>query len=1142
MQADSQQENARKTGPQYWRSLDEWADTPEFQEWVEKEFPSGAEDMNGVNRRHFIKIMASSFALAGAGLTGCRRPEQKILPYSRQPERVIPGIPVYYATSQPGSFENLPLIVETHQNRPTKIEGNPYVAPYNGGTDHFTQASILDLYDPDRATRSSRGTQPLTSAQVEDRLAELYNKHEPTGGQGLAILAEPSTSPTRARLHKELENIFPRMVWAEHTAVDQSNPDKAATQLYDSPVRPQYRIEKAKRILSLDADFLYSEPGHVAHARKFARTRKVHSTDQADQMSRLYSVESTLSLTGSMADHRLRQATTLIPAFTAHLVAEALQQLGNDTAYADLLRSKAGSLDVDKKWISECVSDLLSHKGESLIIAGSHLPIEVHILAFYLNHLLGAVGQTLDFLRKEEYETLSLKSLAGAIREGTVDTLVIIGGNPVYDAPADIDWASAQRRVPEVVRLGYYNDETSAAVSDRIGLHVAAAHYLESWSDGRALDGTVVPVQPMIMPIFGGMQEVEFLARLANFFQPDAYGLVKETIEGFSSDDRVFERFLNDGYLRDSGYSLIQTGISSAKVKSLLARVDFKAPPPGGKSLEVRIIPDAKAYDGRYTNNGWLQECSDPITKLTWENAILVGPKLAKEIGFDPVTKRVLPISAKKTATFLRGAEMAPEVELRIGDSSIRGPLQVQPGLADYTVAVTQGYGRKEVGRVGENLGFDVYPLVDSAYPGLRTGASVALTGNTLRLANIQEHWSMEGRAIIRESNSENFVEEPDFVDKVGMESHSPPVYGKKEDESLAYKSLNQPRGNSVYEHPAFAEPEPNKDHWMKPENRDGYPIPQQWGMSIDLNACTGCNACVIACQAENNIPIVGKEQVIRGREMHWIRLDRYYSTGDLEANTQEIPEDPQVSLMPMACQHCETAPCEQVCPFAATVHNSEGVNVMAYNRCAGTRYCANNCPYKVRRFNFFDWNKRSTDQFYQGPVGRNEYDQGDISELNEMQKNPDVTIRMRGVIEKCTYCLQRIEQGKIAQKVKAGKENTGDVNVPDGMIKTACQQVCPSEAIAFGDISDENTEVYSWKTSPRDYGVLGYLNTRPRTTYMARLRNPNPLMPDYYKMPLTMQEYKQKSASGDEHSGHHGHEHAPAENNGHNGHGEDHG
>ncbi|MDD3179972.1 MAG: TAT-variant-translocated molybdopterin oxidoreductase [Opitutaceae bacterium] len=1071
---------AEHAGPSYWRSLDELAATPGFREQLEREFPAGADSIDGVDRRHFMKIMAASFALGGVGLAGCRRPEIHILPYGKSAEFTVPGLPLYYATAMPLRRMALPLVAETHQGRPTKIEGNPSYTPHGGATSLLAQASVLDLYDPDRATVHTQRGQPISAEEVRQRLASVGEKYAARSGEGLAFLAETSGSPTRARLIDKLKEKFPRAVWAEYEPVQDEPPLAAAQASFGRNVRPLYRFSRAKRIVSLDCDFLSAEAGSLYYAREFAKGRRVVRRD--DPMNRLYAVESNLTLTGSMADHRLRLASSHLLAFAAALAAKI-------TGDATFERPVPG-LDLAPDWIAECAKDLRENRGESLVVAGAHLPAGVHAIVHAINHALGNIGTTVDFVDAAPSGATLIQGLATAIRSDSIKTLVVLGGNPAYNAPVDLAWPVLQGSVPEVIRYGYYLDETSALA----GTHVAAAHYLESWGDARTVDGTIVPIQPMILPLFGGLTEIEVLACLLGEETTDPYALVFATIGRLTrgDTDKAFKKFLHDGLLEGSSHERVAVTFRPAQAAAL-----YREPPPvpafSRENLEVRFVPDHKIDDGRFANNGWLQECPDPITKHAWDNAILVSPRLGEELGITP--KGALnQIVRKEEAEFILGRESAPVGELTLDGRQLRGPLHIQPGLANYTIILPLGYGRTVTGRIATGAGYSAYAVRPSAAMHVAVGATLrVLSAKRVLLANTQEHWSMEGRDLVREANYGEFQENPAFVKGIGMESHSPPIYGQEGAKlTPAQKATELPRGNSLYKTPEF----------------DGL---QQWGMSIDLNTCIGCNSCVIACQAENNIPIVGRDQVRRGREMHWIRLDRYYSDGKADASpfggqgNGKIPEDPQVSLQPIACAQCELAPCEIVCPVNATVHDPEGLNVMAYNRCVGTRYCANNCPYKVRRFNFFDWNKRSIDQLYLGPLGPS-----GMPELVKMVKNPDVTVRMRGVMEKCTYCVQRIQQAKIARKRQAGA--SGDVVVPDGAIKTACQQVCPVEAIVFGNLLDERSAVARAKAQERDYALLGYLNIRPRTTYLGKLRNPNPRMPDYNALPLSRLEYNRKN------------------------------
>lgn len=1077
------------SGPRYWRSLDELTLTPGFQEQVAREFPEGASQLDGVDRRHFFKIMAASFALGGLGLgAGCRRPEEKILPYGKSIEGVIPGLPLFFATAMPLRRGAIPLLAETHQGRPTKLEGNPTYAPYGGATNLLAQAALLDLYDPDRATTHTIKGVASDAAAVQDLLSGITRTYSGNGGEGLAFLAEESSSPTRAALVTRLRAKFPRAIWSDYEPVRDDAPVQAARAVYGADVKPLYRFDRAKRIIAIDADFLRLDAHSLAYARDFAKGRRV--TKPTDPMNRLYAVESTLTLTGSMADHRLRVASSHMLAFAAALAVEVT----GDAAFAPM--SRGLEFNEKEKWLAAAAQDLRSHRGACLVVAGNHLPAAVHSVVYAINAALGNVGTTMDFVTVPPSPAASITDLTTAIKGGAVKSLVILGGNPVYNAPANLDLANLLKQVPQVVRYGYYMDETSALAS----AHVAAAHFLESWGDARTADGTVVPVQPQILPLFGGLTEIEVLARISGEAVTDPYTQVFNTVTALAGGNRdAFRKFLHDGVLAGSAYPVARVRLNPANLRSSLNGTP--APVALSKdNLEVRFVSDYKVDDGRFANNGWLQECPDPITKLAWDNAILVSPRLGKELGIAPGGS-ILQVARKETANFKQGKEQAFIGEVTIDGRTIRGPLHIQPGLSNYTIVLPLGYGRTVSGRIGKGTGHNFYPLRSSGAMNIAVGATLTVTSERYAMANTQEHWSMEGRDIVREANLEEAVKNPDWVNSFGTESHSPPNLGKDKDRDPGFIARTTPRGNSLYETPDFT----------------GI---NQWGMSIDLNTCIGCNACVIACQAENNIPIVGKDQVMRGREMHWIRLDRYYSDGNIDAaafggeGNKEIPEDPQVSLQPMACQHCEMAPCETVCPVNATVHDDDGLNTMAYNRCIGTRYCANNCPYKVRRFNFFDWNKRQLDSLYLGPLGPS-----GMPELVKMAKNPEVSVRMRGVMEKCTYCVQRIQQAKIQQKVKAGASS--NVSVPDGTIKTACQQVCPVEAIVFGDITDKSSAVSLAKAREQDYAVLGYLNVRPRTTYLGRLRNPNPDMPGGTAQPFSRQEYDTKNHPAHDDHGH---------------------
>jgi len=1082
-----------ESGRQYWRSLDQLAETPEFKDWLQREFPAGASEWeDGHSRRHFMKIMSASFMLAGIGLgaAGCRQKEDHITPFGKAQENYIHGNPQFYATAMPTRGSAVPLVVRSYEGRPTKIEGNAYHPDSNGGADRWTQASILGLYDPDRAQRFTHGGTNVDPAAAMDFLADLSKKAATTLGDGLSFLMESSSSPSRARLQKIISKKFPKAKWYVYDAIDLDIHRRAASQVFGQSVKPYYKYDAAKVILSLDCDFIGAEEDAHVNIRRFAQGRN----PDKGELNRLYVTEALMSLTGVNADHRLRVASSLVSQIAA--------------AITDIVNGKSAATvaGVDPKWISECAADLLAHKGESLVVAGYKQPLAVHLLAHQLNSLLSNTGRTVVYNSVPEAAEGSIMALAKMLEIGSVDTLVILGGNPAYNAPADLNWAATSRKAKTVVRLAGYEDESFEGTD----WHFPAAHYLESWGDVYTADGTLVPIQPLISPLFGSWTELEVLARIAgeNTFSP--YDIVRATfaeILGGNTGDEPWKKYLFDGFLAGSAARPVTVSLGDSTSWPTSA---MQSDAPSLQKLEAVFFRDYSVDDGRYANNGWLQEMPDPIAKMVWDNAVLISRKTAGALG-------------------VRNKDL---VTVRLGDRSVQGPIWVQPGMADNVIGLALGYGRNKAGRVGNGVGFNAYTLRTAEAQGIAVGATVTATGNTFPIACTQDHWSMEGRPVVREANLAQFKEHPHFA--LGMDAPK------------------APKETSFYPNPL--------DEAKKVAHH-------QWGMSIDLNQCVGCSSCMMACQSENNIPIVGKDLVGRGREMHWIRIDRYYS-GPLkgrkfidsfkpedEQQFAEWIDDPQVVTQPMLCQHCEAAPCENVCPVNATVHDQEGLNVMVYNRCVGTRYCSNNCPYKVRRFNFLDYNKRPLTALkgprYPTPLLHATNGKWDILnwwsdpmdptkgmrnadewDLIKMIKNPDVTVRMRGVMEKCSYCLQRIEGAKIVQKVKAGA--SGDVIVPDGAnsrevnaLKTACQQACPAGAIVFGNVADPDSAVSNRKKSPRNYSVLEFLLTKPRTTYLARVRNPNPNMPDYdpqHPEPKSFQEWESKGNHLEEE-----HEAAPA-------------
>jgi MoCo/4Fe-4S cofactor protein with predicted Tat translocation signal len=1094
-----------ETGPSYWRSLDHLAATSEFREWAEREFPEGASELrDDWHRRDFMKLMSASFLLAGLGLTGCRRPVETIHPFAKQPEGYLHGVPKHFATSMPTRGSAIPLVVKSHEGRPVKVEGNPEhplnaaltdeAGHMHGGTDIFAQASILNLYDPDRARRILHKGQNSTRERVFDALAAAAKKFAGVQGKGLCVLMERSSSPSRARLQQVLATQLPQARWFTYEPMDGAVAHQAAAKAFGKPVHPLYRLDKARCILSLDADFITADDDSYLLIRGFSKGRRLKTA--SDEMNRLYVVESLMTVTGTNADHRLRLASSQIVALTMFMTAQMIEMGGQKdatpgaTEFVNALLDKSKGLpEVAKAWAVACVKDLMEHAGSVAVLAGERQPLEVHLLAHAMNFYLGRQNGVVSYLPDEQPAAGTLVELAKALNAGEVDTLVLLGGNPSYNAPADLDWPATQRKASTVIRLAYNEDETTP----QCDWHLPKAHYLESWGDQRTADGTLVPVQPLIEPLFGGLTELEVLSRLGGLGVTRPYDIARETFKQVCGDENIEEkwkRYLHDGFLTGNASEAVGVEIDWPTIAPAVVALAVNEAPTAQK-LEVAFARDYSVDDGRYTNNGWLQELPDPISKITWDNVIMLSQKTALDLGVVVVDRNRMDLSV-------------PVIRITLGNRSIEGPAWIQPGMADGVVGVTLGYGRPAAGRIGRNVGYNSYPIRTTTGMGFASGARLEITDRRFPLSCTQNHWSMEGRPVIREANLDEFKKNPTFANALNM--HEPPG----------------PRGADGQPKPAYPNPldvaKQEATHW--------------WGMSVDLNGCVGCSACVIACQSENNIPIVGKEQVNRGREMHWIRIDRYFA-GPVA--------DPQVINQPMLCQHCEAAPCESVCPVNATMHDNEGLNVMAYNRCVGTRYCSNNCPYKVRRFNFFDYNRRPITELYKSPLisftdgewemkrwfkdrdrGSRPQDEWDLVKL---AKNPDVTVRMRGVMEKCTFCLQRIEGAKITRKVKAGA--SADVAVPDGTFKTACQQACPADAIVFGNLRDPDSRITKAKSSERTYVVLEFLQTKPRVTYQARVRNPNARMPGYeaHPLPHSTDEYLKAGGTLGHHGGDQGHD-----------------
>ena len=965
---------AKAKGPAFWRSLDELSAAEGFQDFLHREFPRQAgEWLDDEGRRNFLKIMGASLALAGLGAC-TKQPTEYIMPYVEAPEKAVAGKPLFYATAFPVSGIANPVLVETHEFRPTKVEGNPEHPASLGAADVPTQASVLGLYDPDRLQTVNYLGEIRSYSSFLLAFIQMLEKQREKNGAGLRILTQTVTSPTLYAQMQDVLKLYPGAKWYQWEATGHGR--RMGAQLaFGQYLNTTYKFDQADVVLSVDANFLANGPGGVRYARDFANKRVVRGGKNTQ--SRYYAVESTPTSTGAKSDHRLGLKASEIAPFVHNLAATL----------------SAGGGTAASPFVSALAKDLLAAKGKSIVIAGDDQSPEVHAVVHYINQLLGNNGATVILTpsldQKPTDQFADIQALASDLNAGQVDVLLILGGNPVFDGPASLNLKGAFQLAKQRIRLGLYDDETSEVCQWLIPEN----HPFEFWSDAPAYDGTLTIIQPLIAPLYGGKSSHEILAAFTETPEKTSHSFVREYWKAKHTGadyEQWWSRAVHDGFIKDT---------APAPVKAEAKLVPASSPASGGSGYDVSFHFDPYILDGRYGNNTWLQELPRPITRLSWDNAVVVSEKTAKDLDVKDEDR----------------------VEVAVNGKTVWGSIWRVAGQPDGAIGLTLGYGRTRSGRAGNGAGFDANPLRTIANPYNASGATVKKLGEKFRLAAVQHHFTMEGRDPVRTGTLAEFIQDPHFAEK-GSET--------------------APKGLTIlpqtWEYKGYA-----------------------WSMAIDLTACSGCNACVVACQAENNIAVVGKEQVLNTREMHWIRIDRYYSGNS---------DNPQTYFEPVACQQCENAPCEVVCPVAATSHDAEGLNNMVYNRCIGTRYCSNNCPYKVRRFNFLldtDWETESI----------------------KLQRNPDVTVRSRGVMEKCSYCVQRINYAKIM----AEKE---DRRVRDGEIVPACQSTCPSDAIAFGDLNDPKSRVNQWKSEALNYSLLGELNTRPRTTYLADIRNPNPALP----------------------------------------------
>ncbi|MEO6771840.1 MAG: TAT-variant-translocated molybdopterin oxidoreductase [Kofleriaceae bacterium] len=1059
----------------YWKSLRELDGTAAWQQdgLTRREFAPGADQapvLDPMSRRNFFHLMGSSMGLAGIGAVaaGCRYDKEEIVPLAKRPEDQTPGTTLQYATAYELGGTTHPLVATSYEGRPIHLDGNPE-HPFSGGNilpttkkhagaHTFAQASILHLYDPDRSTVALQGGKGTTLDAFKIALADIRSA---IASGGARILAEASSSPTLASLRTALEAKGVR--WHEYEPISWDNERDGTRLAFKRSVRPIAHLEKCETIVTIDCDIFVEHPASMMYSRDFARSRKRDGGWLAPgSMNRLYAVESVFSNTGAMADHRLPLRSELGLPFVMALDAA----ISNGAApQAEFLKEAKVST-----FLQVLAEELKANTGKAVVIAGRRQPPEVHALVAKINAAIGAVGKVLDYVEDPWADRVShlesITTLVKDINAGQVRTLIILGGNPVYDAPADLDLATALAKVATSIHLSEYADETSLKTT----WHVPKAHFLEAWNDARTWDGTVTIAQPLIAPLYGGLSSIEMCSLLLG----DELGgamLVSTDAKDRATKKLDWRKHVHDGFVPNTQLATATDLAVGPLTLPPLKASQLAGTKRGTSELEVTYHMSAFTYDGRFGNNAWLWETPDFLTKVTWDNYAMISPETSKALG-------------------VTNGDM---VKVKVGDRSVDIAVYTMPGQAKYSIGLVLGGGRTQAGHVSQHphnvtsalpdkrvVGWDTYKVRTTAGFEVAQNATVTPIGRNYELAETQDHWSYNpGQATVMQYDG-GFDKEvtrravggehPLIKLVTAAKLAAEPNWSAEEDGEFWDDEIDTAKGAPKID----AHERPRHLSLFEEHEYKGH----RWGMAIDLSTCTGCNSCMVACQSENNIPVVGRQEVINNREMSWIRIDRYFSGS---------PEDPQVVHQPLGCQQCENAPCEQVCPVGATSHSEEGLNDMAYNRCIGTRYCANNCPYKVRRFNFLDWNKEFREA---------------REKVRRLVFNPDVTVRMRGVMEKCSYCVQRIQNGKIRYKAEVrAHQREGEVTgpIPDGEIETACQVACPTEAIVFGDLSDRTSRVaklhehHGAAGDPRSYALLPSLYTKPRTRYLARVRNPNP-------------------------------------------------
>lgn len=1023
----------------YWRSLAEVevaqpseTSQEELYDDMAREAASGTTSQDLVSRRNFFQLMGASMALAGVAGAGCKRYEKDhIAPLPRRPEDQVPGETQQYSTMMELGGAAQALVATSFEGRPIKVDGNPD-HPFANGSTGYAQASVLHLYDPDRSQNVLQGGKTTTFEAFEVWLDGVRGQLGTESGS-VAVLSEATSSPTVARMRAALQAKLPQMAWHEWEPLSWDNERAGTRQAFGRPLRQLVRLENAHTILTLDCDLFVEHPASLRYGRDFGQSRRPSGSLGGNKMNRLWTVESVFTSTGAMADHRLPLRAELVLPLAMALDASLN---GGAAPSSEFLREPKIA-----KFLTVLVEEMQQSGQHAVVVAGRRQPPEVHALVARINDKLGSIGTTLNYIEDPDpsrpSHLESITELAKKMAQGAVKTLFILGGNPVYDAPWDLKFDEALSKVATSVHLAEYANETSAKTT----WHLPRAHYLEAWGDARTWDGTLTVAQPLIAPLYGGITPAELLSLISG---GDSTGqaLVRAThLEaGITSN---WEKMVHDGFVANAATPLVQPALVAFAAPALSPSQLTGTRRKNGE-LEVVFASSTQTYDGRYANNAWLQETPDFLTKVTWDNYALVSPATATDLGL-------------KNDTI---------IQVKVGERAVDVACYVMPGQARYSIGLVLGGGRTRAGKVGgdgkKQVGFDTYKVRGTNGFDIAVACSVSPGTKEYVLANVQEHWdirtSFPGGAFKNIAQDGIAQRLPSIVRETTPDKAADPKW--KAQPTLPYH-MERERGLSLFEEHQY------KGH--------------RWAMSIDLSNCLGCNACIISCQAENNIPVVGKDQVIRNREMSWLRIDRYFKGS---------PDEPEIAFQPLACVQCENAPCEQVCPVGATTHSDEGLNDMAYNRCVGTRYCLNNCPYRVRRFNFLDYHKEFSE-------ARNR--------VRKLLFNPDVTVRSRGVMEKCTYCVQRIQNGKIKHKalVRSGQlaaetlpsssEDHIEYKIPDGTIVTACQSACPTDAIVFGDLADPQSKISQLHEDKRSYDLLDELYTKPRTRYMARIRNPNP-------------------------------------------------